>query len=262
MLCDFDGTLSPIVEDPARAEALPGAVEVLHRLADRLDVVAVVSGRPADFLASRLFELEQPTGPSASSATSLLRAFGLYGMEEVETAGSPGGLLDPALDGWRDAVEEAARTIEPSMPAGTLVERKGLTLGLHWRHAPDEEATVLALAAATAARHGLTVRRGRMAAELVPPLPFDKGVVVGALTAGLRAGCFCGDDLGDLPAFDALDRRAATGDFLALKVAAASPESPAELIERADVVVEGPSGALELLRALERSVDPGRHGPG
>ena len=49
-LClDFDGTLAPIVDDPADAEALPGTVELLGRLARRFAAVAVVSGRPARF---------------------------------------------------------------------------------------------------------------------------------------------------------------------------------------------------------------------
>ncbi|MFQ6198729.1 trehalose-phosphatase, partial [Streptomyces sp. NPDC000405] len=44
---DFDGTLAPIVPDPERARAHPGAVPALARLAPRLGSVAVVTGRPA-----------------------------------------------------------------------------------------------------------------------------------------------------------------------------------------------------------------------
>ena len=67
-----------------------------------------------------------------------------------------------------------------------------------------------------------------------------------------------GDDRGDLDAFDALDRLAATDeDVTVARVAVRSPESPSELLERADVVVEGPEGALSLLQAL----DPGGPSP-
>ena len=51
-LClDFDGTLSPIVPDPEAARPLEGMVELLRRLAGRFTAVALISGRPADYLA-------------------------------------------------------------------------------------------------------------------------------------------------------------------------------------------------------------------
>jgi trehalose 6-phosphate phosphatase len=51
---DFDGTLSPIVADPELAEPLPGIAPLLKELARRYRVVAVVSGRPVEFLAAHL----------------------------------------------------------------------------------------------------------------------------------------------------------------------------------------------------------------
>lgn len=77
ILTDFDGTLAPIVGDPAAAEPLDGAVDVLHRLACRYALVAVVSGRPASFLADRL-ELADGNRQSGLLAT------GLYGLETAE----------------------------------------------------------------------------------------------------------------------------------------------------------------------------------
>jgi trehalose 6-phosphate phosphatase len=51
-LClDFDGTLSPIVEDPQAARPLEGIVELLEPLAARFAAVALISGRPAAYLA-------------------------------------------------------------------------------------------------------------------------------------------------------------------------------------------------------------------
>ena len=50
-------------------------------------------------------------------------------------------------------------------------------------------------------------------------------------------------------AFDALDRLEEKG-ILAVRVAVASAESPEELIARADVVVDGPAQAMELLAEL------------
>ena len=51
-LClDFDGTLAPIVDDPAAARPLAGVVELLEPLASRFAAVALISGRPAGYLA-------------------------------------------------------------------------------------------------------------------------------------------------------------------------------------------------------------------
>ncbi len=44
---DFDGTLSPIVADPAAARAHPGAVPALRRVAAAVGTLAVITGRPA-----------------------------------------------------------------------------------------------------------------------------------------------------------------------------------------------------------------------
>ena len=44
---DFDGTLSPIVEDPSRAVIHPDGPRVLAALATRVRAVVVVTGRPA-----------------------------------------------------------------------------------------------------------------------------------------------------------------------------------------------------------------------
>jgi trehalose 6-phosphate phosphatase len=77
----------------------------------------------------------------------------------------------------------------------------------------------------------------------------DKGTALAEAAAGVAAACFLGDDRGDLAAFDALDRLAADGVHVT-RVAVRSAEMPEELERRADVIVDGPEGALELLRAL------------
>jgi trehalose 6-phosphate phosphatase len=122
---------------------------------------------------------------------------------------------------------------------------------LHVRIDPASADWARAWAAATAEATGLVVHEGRMSFELRPPLDLHKGSVVRDLVDGRRAACFLGDDLGDLPAFDALDRFAA-GDAgaYALRIGVRSDEAPVGLLERADLVVDGPPGALAILRAL------------
>lgn len=243
VLTDFDGTLAPIVDDPAASRPLPGAVGVLRRLAGRYRRVAVVSGRPAAFLAAHLFDGSPP--PSGPGLEGLV-AVGLYGLE---LADGDQVTTDPRALDWCPVVDRVAELAREQGPRALVVEHKGLSVTLHFRTAPELAGWVRAWVAGQAARTGLVVHPARMSEELRPPVEVDKGTVVARLSDGLRAVCFVGDDRGDLPAFDALDHLAGRG-VAVLRAAVRSTESPPELLERADVVVEGPEGALELLSRL------------
>lgn len=227
---DFDGTLAPIVDDPAAARPLPGVVDALERLAGRYGRVGVISGRPAAFLQTHL------------EGRGLLLS-GLYGLEVVE-----GGMVQavPEAEPWRTVVEEVAAA---ERPAGLDVERKGLSVAVHFRTDPSLEPAAREWAAARAEATGLVLHTGRMSFELRPPVERDKGTVLAAAAEGFRQVCFLGDDCGDLEAFDTLDRLAAEGATV-LKVGVSSPEAPAEILERADLVVDGPEGSLSVLCAL------------
>jgi len=100
-----------------------------------------------------------------------------------------------------------------------------------------------------ASQSGLEVRPARMSVELHPPVRVDKGTTLLELAEGLDAVCFLGDDHGDLAAFDALDRLAGAR-VATLRVGVQSAEGAVELLERADLVVDGPAGALQVIRAI------------
>ncbi|HET9692159.1 MAG TPA: trehalose-phosphatase [Acidimicrobiales bacterium] len=233
LCCDFDGTLAPIVDDPGAALPLEGTVEVLTSLARSLGLVAVVSGRPAAYLAERL------------PATGVVLA-GLYGLERVVD-----GRVEqaPAALAWAPRVAEVADRAAAGAPAGLRVERKGATVALHWRTAPAAGGWAAAFAAEQAAATGLVAHPGKLSVELRPPAGGDKGDVVADLAGGRPAVAFLGDDIGDLPAFAALDRLAATGARV-LKVAVGGDEAPAELLAAADLVVDGPRDVLAGLQWL------------
>jgi trehalose 6-phosphate phosphatase len=240
VIVDFDGTLAPIVTDFLRAEPLPGAADVLARLAERYARVAVVSGRPLAYLAHHL---------SGAGRTELV---GLYGLERAR--GATSGREDlPGAAPWREAVADAADAAETSAPPGVVVERKGLSVTLHYRTAPQNAGWAEQFAAGQAAQCGLVALPGKMCVELRPPLETDKGTVVRELSAGLDAVCFIGDDQGDLAAFDELSRLREAG-VATLSVAVKSPEAPPALLSRADLIVDGPPGAMALLRQLASTV--------
>jgi len=240
LVSDFDGTLAPIVADPARARPLPGAAAALAALARALGVVAVVSGRPVAFLREHL------------PVPGIVLA-GVYGLERmagdvVET--------DPRAVAHLDAVTAAAGEAASRWPTLT-VERKGSTaFTVHWRRAPGDAPSRDALAT-LAASHGLRLAWGRQAAELLVPVPVDKGTVVRALLDehAARVGAAAGDDVGDVAAFRALtDRTATQPGFVAVRLAVRSPEAPRMLLDAADAVVDGPAALVALLADLADSL--------
>jgi trehalose 6-phosphate phosphatase len=240
---DFDGTLAPIVNDPAGARPLPAALDALATLAERLGLVAVVSGRPVDFLRAHV-------------PFDRVVLVGQYGMERLVDGEV---VVDARVVPYLDAVAAARAEAEATWP-DLFVEHKGdIAFTIHWRTAPGLAPHSDALAD-LAARHGLDTQPGRMACELRPPVPLDKGTAVEALLAdssGIRAVAFAGDDRGDLPVFDLFDELSIPPDeavddpsVWCTRIAVRSSEAPAELIARADIVVDGPPGLAELLTDL------------
>lgn len=239
LFTDFDGTLSPIVPEASAARPLPAAAEALHALARILAKVAVVSGRPARFLAERLSP--EPGEP--------LELFGLHGLEHWT-----GESAEPvaAAKAFAEHVARATATAEEAAIEGLAVEDKVFGLTLHWRNANDKVTTgkqAMELAESLASCSGLLIRPGKASVELVPPVGIDKGTVVREEGQGLAAVAFLGDDVGDVRAFEALDFLADKGAET-LRVAVNSSEAPGELLERADLVLPGPEAAAELLGML------------
>ncbi|MET9873897.1 trehalose-phosphatase [Actinacidiphila glaucinigra] len=247
---DFDGTLAPIVPDPDAARAHPRAAAALARLAPRIGSVVVVTGRPAG-VAVRY------GGFAGVPALEHMVVLGHYGAErwdarsgEVKAPGThPGvnavraelpGVLD-AIGAWR----------------GTWVEDKGRAVAVHTRRTQDPQAAFASLSGPLrelADRHGLIVEPGRMVLELRPP-GMDKGVALNDYLREVGAGpvLYAGDDLGDLAAFGAVEKRRADG-LPGVLVCSGSAEV-AELAARADLVVDGPEGVVALVDALADALE-------
>ena len=128
-------------------------------------------------------------------------------------------------------------------------------MGLHWRGADDEDAARAWLEGVGRAvdGHGLAAHWGRKVLEIRPPIPVTKARAVEELVSrsDVRTALYGGDDTTDLDAFDALDSLVAKGALdSAVRVGVASEEGPPAIVERADVVVKGPSGFQAVLAAL------------
>ncbi|MFI5800656.1 trehalose-phosphatase [Streptomyces sp. NPDC051677] len=243
---DFDGTLAPIVENPEDARAHPDAVPALAALAPKVAAVAVITGRPAEVAVHH-------GGFAGVEGLEHLSVLGHYGAERWDAR--TGALTAPAPHPGVAAVRaELPQVLEAAgnRPGVWIEEKGGRAVAVHTRRADDPQAAFDALRTPLtdlATRHGLIVEPGRMVLELRPP-GMDKGVALleHVREIGAQSVLYAGDDLGDLPAFAAVEKLRSEG-APGLLVCSGNPEVT-ELTDRADLVVDGPAGVVDLLRNL------------
>ena len=246
---DFDGTLSPIVDDPEAAHIHPEASDVLVELAGAVAAVAVVTGRPAR-QALALGGLDD-VGNLIGEGGKELYLFGQYGNERWTS--TQRRVISPRPPhGLATFLRELPRALRSVDAGDAFVENKGLAVAVHTRRLEDPEAAferLLPKLRDLAEQHDLVVEPGRNVIE-IRSHGMHKGLVVRTLVEELEAGAFlfAGDDLGDLEAFEAVGELAREGMPTLLVCSASTEES--RLAALADVVVKGPEGVLDLLRQL------------
>jgi len=239
VLLDIDGTLAPIVRQASDAAVPESTRDLLIEIARRYGTVACVSGRAAS-------EARRIVGLGSISYV------GNHGCELL-AAGAVDVVLDPEVAPWIERVVKFAG--DANSPAveklGIRSEDKGPIQAFHWRGVPDEAAAAAALreVADLATRAGFEIHWGRKVLEIRPPLEIDKGRgITGLLRGGdTRTGCYVGDDETDVDAFRGLRGVLSDG---AVCIGVRSEETPARLEREADLMVDGPSGVRDLLKAL------------
>jgi trehalose 6-phosphate phosphatase len=236
LVLDFDGVLSPIVEDPSTSAMPDRVAAILTRLARVLGLLAVMSGRPADFLEDRV----------RVSGVPLL---GSYGIEQLRDGVRQ---IDSEAGEWLGHVREAGQALRNLLgrSPGIRVEEKSVSVAVHWRQAPDQEtaaAEVRRVTARVAAETGLSLEPGKLVEELRPSISVDKGSAISALLAARKpaVAVYVGDDLGDIPALRAV--REAGGYAL---VVDHGPETDPRLLELADEIYAGTDGFADWLGKL------------
>jgi trehalose 6-phosphate phosphatase len=246
---DFDGTLAPIVPDPEQARAHPEAVPALAALAPKVASMAVITGRPAGVAVHH-------GGFAGVPGLEHLVVLGHYGAERWDAV--TGHVTASPPHPGVAAVRAELPGVLDSVGAwqGTWIEEKERAVAVHTRRSADPQAAFAALReplTALAAQHGLVVEPGRMVLELRPP-GVDKGVALREYVCeiGAEAVVYAGDDLGDLPAFTAVEELRADGTP-GLLVCSGSNEVT-ELATRADLVVDGPAGVVRLLAGLAAGI--------
>lgn len=226
---DFDGTLAPIVNNPADARPLPEAAAALEELAGLPDTVAaLISGRA-------LSVLRELSGLSAG-----VQAVGSHGAE-FDTGFAHD--IDTAL---LAEMVETLNSIAAGRP-GVTVETKPASVALHVRNASDADgAAALALATEAAGSWDAHTTAGKAVLEFAV-IVTDKGEAVDILRnrCAATAVVFLGDDVTDEKAF----RRMRDGD-VGIKI------GPGETL--ADFRVDGPADVAAVLRYLADARLPDR----
>lgn len=195
LFLDVDGTLLEIAGRPDAVRVPPDLLAVLDRLRDRFGgALALISGRAIDNLDSLFAPLRLPCA-------------GVHGLERRDAAAKlhrddAGAMLAPLRAPLQDFV---------ARHTGLLLEDKGQSLALHFRHAPACAADAEQLLRRLIAQAGqaLELKAGKMVLEVTPGHA-DKGTAIAAFMqeppfAGRRP-VFLGDDVTDEDGFVAVNR--------------------------------------------------------
>ena len=240
LLTDFDGTLSPIVSDPSLARLADGADRALAALADRIDVVAIITGRAP-------LDARELTGMSG------ILIAGNHGMEWLEP-GESEPKAAPGAAAISDRLNEVLGRL-PELP-GVVPEHKGVSASVHYRAAPDPEAARSAIVGALGevGDQGLQIGHGRMIVEIRPIGLGDKGTAARTIVERfrLRGVVVMGDDVTDLDMFRAIGQLRSAGHVRAalIGVGGSAADVLPALVEACDVVLADPADAAALLAAL------------
>jgi trehalose 6-phosphate phosphatase len=248
---DFDGTLAPIIDDPAQAYADPAAVAALGRLGKSVGAIVVITGRPAE-TAVRL------GGFRAVPGLESMVVLGQYGVERWDAATDQFS-IPPEPESMASVEKELPGIFEELSLSGVRVEHKGRAIGVHTRELGDSTAAFDRLAeplGELAAKYGLLIEPGKNVLEIRAP-GIDKGEALRNIVAekGARQVIFAGDDLGDLPAFRAVEQLRTEG-LAGLLVCSASHEEDA-LTQASDLILDGPGGVAQWLTRLADSLEAG-----
>lgn len=195
LLClDFDGTLAPIVSDPADAIIDPACAHPLSRLRDLSKVhVAIVSGRDVHDVRKRV-------------NLARITYAGNHGLEIMTDRGQ---WIHPTASTYRPVLDDLAARLRGRLSemTGSHVEDKGLSLTVHYRRSPHHlhESIVETVHDATTDRApDLELRPAKRSIEIRPPIAWDKGSTVRWIQSRVPASwvtVYVGDDTTDEDAF-------------------------------------------------------------
>lgn len=244
MFLDYDGTLSPIVDDPDRAFMSDAMRRTVRKLA-RYFPTAIVSGRCRDKVYNfvRLAELYYA---------------GSHGMDIKGPAkgskylkGSQSVLFQPASE-FLPMMDEVCKTLMEKTKSivGAKIEHNKFCLSVHFRCVDEKKWTELAHEVRSVLKDypKLRLTQGRKVLEIRPTIKWDKGRALEFLLESLGlANCtdvfpvYIGDDRTDEDAFKVLRDRGQGFGILVSKIAKET---------NASYYLQEPSEVMDFLQRL------------
>ncbi len=205
LLSDYDGTLTPIVDEPESANLFRETRRLLRKLAkNRRYTVGIISGRALPDLKSKV------------GLEGIIYA-GNHGLE-IEGFGS--SFLEPIAEEMRPSFQILNRVLLATLRGikGVFVEDKGLTLSVHYRKVDGTEEMRVGdafkrIADPLSVTGRIRVTQGKKVYEIRPPVAWDKGNAIAWLIAKFRESSgkaeilpiYLGDDLTDEDGFAVIE---------------------------------------------------------
>ncbi len=201
---DFDGTLAPIARHPAGARLRGETRRVLQQFRRHPRIsVGVVSGRSLRDLRGKI-------------GLRSIYYVGSHGLEWAEPAGRRHLKVSARWEAYFRRLGARLKSELGRLP-GIYVERKTLSVAVHYRNAPPAAARRAQKAMERVAKesnHPLRLVHGKRIVEVLPPGRMDKGRAVTELVRRLQQATgqrplviYIGDDQSDESVFPRLGRR-------------------------------------------------------
>ncbi len=242
LFMDYDGTLTPIVDRPDLAFCPSAVKRHLDKLRDLPGVsIAIISGRSLE-------DVREKVGVSG------ITYVGNHGLDIENPAGRHKRLLTSAR---RTELKKMTRHWQDSLKEipGILLEEKGSTLSVHYRHVPQKWFTkVRQVLEAELQQWGdrWEIAHGKMVLEIRPKMDFSKGEATRQILKSFPSRdllpIYLGDDQTDEDAF-----RVVKGRGVSVYV------GPGSVPSEADFFLQDPSEVQEFLFRCREARHDGRH---
>lgn len=249
LVFDIDGTLSPIVPVPSEARLYPGVASLLEQARHHAHVyVAIVTGRGIEDGAERV----NVDGLTYVGTHGLEWSDGLPTTHPVVLAEGAEQYVEPGKS-LLDLAQQHFATQK-----GVIVQRKRVGGSVHYRMATNPEQTrreILALLEEPARKVHMRLGEGKLVVEVLSPLAINKGEALRRFVEfhQLRGVVFAGDDRTDLYAVQVIPSLREEG-VAALSIVVRHKDTPPELLEQADIVVDEVPGMVALLEEIVKNL--------
>jgi alpha,alpha-trehalase len=233
LFLDYDGTLTPIVNDPEKAFLDDDMRQILKKTA-RKWVIAVISGRDLKTIQD-FVKLDNVYFAGS-------HGFDIAGPADLSIDMQKGNEFLPFLDTAQDRLEKSLADIP-----GAAIERKKFSIAIHYRNVKQgkEKPVKDAVRTVQTEHSGLRITQGKKVLELQPDIDWHKGKALTWLMEKLSLShdtyypMYLGDDITDEDAFEALKNK---GTGIVVKGSFHSTS--------ADFVLENPKETAEFLETL------------